>query len=284
MRLKKIALLFLVVSLAACNESALIKKFAKREDVARAKHYIALLRGGKVGEVEGALDASVDRSGARAQLEEMANLFPARRPLSIKLVGAWDHFFFNSQARYRTNRLVFEYHYPDRWLVVTVIAKQQGGVSTLLGIGVQPNPGSLEEINRFTLSGKDFSDYFLLFSALGILLFTIYALVACIRTPIGHAKWFWIPFILIGFGSDVLNWTTGGVSLRLLMVRFPPAAFSHWQYAPWSFSLSLPLGALLFVFWRKGRSRPRRARVVIGEGVLGATSPATDSSVEAGRG
>lgn len=286
MRLKKIALLLLVVSLAACNESALIKKFARPEDVARAKHYIALLQAKQFGEIERLMDPSVDESDAHSSLEGMASAIPPGPPLSVKLVGAWRAFSGNlsTHVRARTSKLVLEYHFPERWLVISVLTKEAGGVFTILGMTLDAHSESLEEINSFTLAGRDASDYFLLLSAFAIMLFTIYALVACIRTPMGHGKWFWIPFILIGFGRDVLNWTTGGVTLRLLMIQFPPASFSHWTYAPWYFSLSLPLGALLFVFWRKGRSGPRRARVVIGEGVLGVAPSSSGASEGTGAG
>jgi hypothetical protein len=62
-------------------------------------------------------------------------------------------------------------------------------------------------------------------------------------------KWLWIIFILIGFGKLSLNWTTGQIlfnPLSFYVQLFSVAVIKHGPYAPWIFSISIPLGAIIF--------------------------------------
>lgn len=92
------------------------------------------------------------------------------------------------------------------------------------------------------------------------------ASVVCIRRG-GRRKWLWLAFILIGFGKISLYWMPGPfswamarievVSINLLgvgIVKYP-------LYDPWALSLSIPLGAIIFL----ARQQLRSANVAAAE-------------------
>jgi hypothetical protein len=65
----------------------------------------------------------------------------------------------------------------------------------------------------------------------------------------------WIIFILIGLAKLNLDWTTGQMGFRLIAFQIPGAGISKMGlYAPWILSVSVPLGAILFLIWKLQRT------------------------------
>jgi hypothetical protein len=147
--------------------------------------------------------------------------------------------------------LSFEYQFPSKWLLINVATQKKGGVSTIIGFNVYPLSDSLENINRFTLTGKTPLQYATLAFAILIPLFILSVLVLCIRTKMTKRKWLWIIFILFGIGRLTVNWTTGQWQVApLYFLLLGSGAFAP-PYGAWLISISLPLGAILFLFRRK---------------------------------
>jgi hypothetical protein len=128
--------------------------------------------------------------------------------------------------------------------------RKQDAVS-LVGLSVRAIPESLEEHHRFRLAGKSAVQYVVLGLAVLFPLLTLYALVACITTKMSGRKWPWVLFIALGFGNFAVNWTTGEWQLAALVVRLFSASAGAALYGPWIVSVSLPLGALVFLLRRK---------------------------------
>ncbi len=83
-------------------------------------------------------------------------------------------------------------------------------------------------------------------------LFILATLVECVRTPIPRRKWLWVLFILLGFGSIQLNWTTADYAIQAFHVNLLGAgAVASGRYAPWVLSFGIPLGAITFWSRRK---------------------------------
>ncbi len=94
------------------------------------------------------------------------------------------------------------------------------------------------------------------------------SLILRIRTKIGKRKWLWIVFIPFGFGRLSFNWTTGRVLFNPLSVHFQllgAAAVKHGLYAPWIISISVPLGAIVFLIRRKRLAAAGRSPVECAE-------------------
>lgn len=91
----------------------------------------------------------------------------------------------------------------------------------------------------------------MLFLAILVPLFTLYALILCIRTKIEKKKWLWVIFVLAGIASFSVDWTTGQWRIVPLSFQLLGAGASAPPYGPWVISVSLPLGAIIFLLKRK---------------------------------
>lgn len=240
MRLRPLAALLL---LAACTQEEMLERFASKEDQAAAKARVEQLRARDFAGIEKDLDASLKGPSLRPTLETMAGAIPAGAPTSVTLVGAHQ---FSSPGSTSKN-ITFEYNFGGKWLLINVATKETNGTTTLVGLNVNPIAQSLEEHNRFTLSGKSAKHFAVLGAAVVAALFSLYALVVCIRTKLPGRKWPWILFILLGIGKVGLNWTTGEVLFAPLSVQLFSAGAAAALYGPWVVSFSLPLGAAIFL-------------------------------------
>jgi hypothetical protein len=244
--MKLVRLLFSILLLAGCSQEDLLQKFSSSEDQAEAKGYIAQLSNHEYEAIERAADPSIKNASLHQTLEGMAALIPSEPPKSVKLVGA--HTFHASDTT--TVNTTFEYEFSGKWLLINVAIQQKGDSRTLVGFHVIPRSQSLEVENKFSLAGKNAIQYIVLGLAVIAPGLTLYALVACIRTKVLGRKWLWILFILFGFGKFSVNWTTGQWGTQLLAFQlFSAGAFAQ-LYGPWIVSVSVPLGAILFLVRR----------------------------------
>lgn len=234
--------------LSGCGDSAdQMKKFTPPEDEAVAKNYIDLLRHNKFELVENDFDPSIKSSSTQDTLAKMAAAIPAQAPISVKVVGA--HSFSDSNRR--QINLAFEYQFPSKWILINVATQKKDGVTTIIGFHVYPLADSLENLNKFTLKGKSPFQYAVLAFAALIPLFIIWTLVLCIRTKIEKRKWLWIIFILFGVFRLSINWTTGQWQAAPFYFSFLGSSAFAPAYGAWLISISLPLGAIIFLIRRK---------------------------------
>lgn len=247
MRCVNLVAVFLVLALAGCDKASMMKMMTSSEDEQVAKDYINLLRQDKLEQIEKDFDPSLKTATLHDTLVKMAAFVPSQDPESIKVVGANT---IRSSGLYQSN-ITFEYQFPNKWLLMNVAIQKKDGVSTIIGFNVSPIPDSLENLNKFSLSGKSVLQYLVLFLAVLIPLFSLYVLVLCIRTKMEKRKWLWILFIMLGVGSFAIDWTTGRWSVKPLAFQlFGAGAFAP-PYGAWTLSVSLPLGAILFLLRKK---------------------------------
>src|SRR6202795_1074744 len=88
MHFRFLVMVALVMFLAGCNESALMKKFIPPEVESADKEYVEQLRQGNFEQIVHDLDPSLSDPNIRDTFSKMRALFPAGAPKSIKLVGA----------------------------------------------------------------------------------------------------------------------------------------------------------------------------------------------------
>jgi len=238
-----------LVAFTGCDQEASIEKFSSPEEQATVKVYVEHLRSHDFDEIEKALDPSIRTAGIRDTLTKMAALVPNEEPTSVKLVGVQT---FNAPDA-KTVNTTLEYNFGDKWLLANVAVQEKQGAKTIIGFNVYPTSQSLEAQNRFTLAGKSAIHYSVLTAAISAVLLTLYALVICARTRFPKRKWPWFIFILIGVGKLAVNWTTGEWSVMPLSVQVFSAGVLAPLYGPWTVAASLPLGAIVFLFYKKPR-------------------------------
>jgi len=238
-------------AISGCDQTSMMNKMTPPEDEALAKNYINFLRGNKFELIEKDFDPSLKGPNIRETLVSMAALMPAQQPISVKVVGAQvSNLSMNGKNSSNTN-ITFEYQFPGKWLLVNVATQKKDGGFSIVGFRVTPITDSLENLNRFTLTGKSPLHYAVLMLAILFPLFILCVLVLCIRTKMEKRKWLWIIFIVLGVGQFAVNWTTGQWNLNLLHLQLLGAGAFSPLYGAWIVSVSLPLGAIVFLFRRK---------------------------------
>src|SRR5207253_8705599 len=150
----------------------------------------------------------------------------------------------------------------NKWLLVSSQLRGEPGAFRIWAFNVQVLPASVAELNGFTLRGKSLAHYSILVGASVTASLSLYAFVLCIRAKDIKRKWLWAIFTLLGFGALTVNWSTGVVGLNPLVVNMFSAAVNRPGFeGPWFVSVSVPLGAILFLSrYRAGR----RARIAEG--------------------
>jgi|ERR1700677_567059 len=252
----------LLVILCGCVGKGFLNTFTSPEDEAVAKNHISLLRDDQFDQIRKDIDPKIKDGFTHDIFEKMRAYIPDGEPLTVKEVGLEEYVSSGSSSC----NITYEYQFPDKWLLINVAVRKVHDVSTIFGIGVRPMSDSLEHWYRFTFEGKGAIHYVILALACAVPLFILYALIVCCRTKMKKRKWLWIIFIIVGFGGVTLNWTTGRLSSSDATVRsndktvFIPffsfyllgaAAVRAAPYGPWMLTVSLPLGAALFLMRRK---------------------------------
>jgi hypothetical protein len=252
--------------LAGCDEAVLMKKMTPPEDEAIAKNYVNQLRQNQFASIEEDLDPAVSSQGAGETLTAMADMFPDGEPISVKVVGAN---VTQNQAVLNTS-ITLEYEFPQQWLIANVVTQKIDGVSRIIAFNVTPIPDAVENLNRFTFSGKGIVQYTVLLLAVLSCLIALYAFVLCIRTKIQKRKWLWLIATLIGVDQLSVVWTNAHTAFHVIWIAFPPAGAAAAPYGPWTVYVSLPLGALVFLL-RRERGLFDRSTIV--QPALGPTEP-----------
>jgi hypothetical protein len=242
-----------VAILAACSPEDWIKTIAPPEQQEIVRHYIEQLRSRDFNSLKNAADPSIAADFGDETLKKMADLIPAGEPTSVKLVGANQ---FSSKAVGTTRDLGYEYQFGEQFILIQVNRKIKDGTDTIIGFRVRPLRESLEKQDEFTLSGKSALQYGVLAAAILALVFSLYALIVCIRTKHLRRKWLWILFILFGLGKLSVNWATGQWVVNLLFAQLFSAGATAGYFSPWIISVSLPIGAAVFLSRRKELTAP----------------------------
>jgi len=247
MRLFLIPLLSLL-ALVGCDQQAMFEKFAPKEEVAVAKRLIAQIAARDFPRVEAQLEEKLRTAETTEMLGRLAAQIPPEEPKTISVVGA--NTFTNDKAT--TYNLTLEYEYARSWMLASVVLQRNGPQLAVIGIHMQPETQSLKEAHRFTLRGKSLIHYLILFSAMAVPLFIIYALVQCYRTPVPKRKWAWYLFIAVGLVQVSLNWTDGAMNVQPISFLLLGAGFRmSGPYAPLILTVALPIGAAVFLSRRQ---------------------------------
>ncbi|MCF7981573.1 MAG: hypothetical protein K9K86_06280, partial [Pseudomonadales bacterium] len=214
-----------------------------------AKDYLHRLQARDFEHIKKYIDPSIEAQVTDEKLLEVAEYFPSGELLSTELIGSQVNVF---NGKWQGN-FSFEYHFADGWALANVVLKKSDENLSVIGFNVYRTKASQKELNKFTLGGKTPLHYFVLVSAVLAPLFILVTTYFCIRTPIPKRKWLWVIFVLVGIGSISINWSTGQFGIQPLSIKlFSASAVAAGPFAPWIISASVPLGAIMFWFRRKG--------------------------------
>lgn len=238
------------LALSGCDLQRSIQPSVPKEEKSFARTVLKNLEARDFESIEAVFDPDSKGSDFKTQLEDVAGLFPEGEPAGPPaMVG----FQWNRHGDVTHYALAFEYEYPQSWLVGNVMFRTEPSGRMATGIFIEPTETSLAEAHRFSFEGKSAVHLLILGLVVAIPLFILYTLVRVLRTPMpGHRRLLWALFVLIGFVQINLNWSTGGMHVTPLSFQILGAGFfTGGPYGPWTFIVSIPVGAILFMLKRR---------------------------------
>jgi hypothetical protein len=180
-----------------------------------------------------------------ATLAKLADGLPSEAPKSIRLIA------YRTQVNDvgpKSYFITYEFEFSQRWALIRLEWQRVDGKLRLNGFNIELTAVPVERVNAFTFNGKGLINYLVVCLAVIGPLLKVYALVRCLLAKALKWKLLWLAFILVGLGTFSVNWTTGDSRLSFLTFDFLGASIVRSGYGPWVVSVSLPLGALVFLF------------------------------------
>jgi len=236
-----------LIALAACSYDP--ESLIPKEEARFAKEFLQKLRERDYQFVRRHLRSDVEKTISRQELDELVSYFPDGPLLSTELIGS--NVLVVVDESWRGN-FTYEYEFKQGWVLASVVLVRADDGIEAIGIRVHRMEQSRKAAHAFTLRGKSLLHLLFLFLVVAVPLFILVTFVFCIRTPFRRRKWLWLLFILLGFGSLSLNWSTGELVVQPLKIQLLGAGvFSAGPHAPWFLSIGVPLGAMVFWFRRK---------------------------------
>jgi len=238
-----------MILVSACSFKDMADNLIPKEESQFAKEYLNRLHAKDIDHIKKYIDPSIEAQVTEEKLTEISEYFPSGELLSTELIGSQVN-VFNSQWQANFS---FEYQFSSGWALANVVLKKSNDVLSVVGFNVYRTTASQKELNKFTLGGKSAIQYLVLAFVIVAPIFILVTTYFCIKTPIPKRKWLWVVFVLVGIGTISVNWTTGQFGIQLLSIKlFSASAMAAGPFAPWFISASLPLGAIIFWFNRKG--------------------------------
>jgi hypothetical protein len=222
-----------------------------------AREYVQTLRSGEVELAQGSLNETLQTPEVLASLLKISEDIGPGELISLRLVKyghSKDLFIDETQTR-----LVYEMHLDTGWHIVQAVVYGLDGVYKITAFYVEPKAESRIERNVFTLAGKSIRQYVVLFLAAAVPLFIIYTAYLCIRSPMRH-RWLWLTFILFGFSSYSVDWTSGLWGFKLFSFSILGASISRSGLdGPWILAFHIPIGAIIFYIRHRRIGKTRHA-------------------------
>lgn len=226
-----------------------MEKFEPEKESEFAKEVVENIRTAQLGRVVDVLIEELNKDETLVQLEELIEYFPEGEPKQVTTIGARTFKHFGPQGGSATieYNLTYEYEFEAGFAVAQVVVVGNVPDAKIKGVHITRLEESLAETHAFKLGGKSAAQYGFLMFVLAIPLFILAMLVKCIRSRNLQRKWMWVLFIILGFVTFQLNWTTGEADFTpISFVLFGASASRASPYSPWIISFALPIGALWF--------------------------------------
>ncbi len=242
---------FVCFLFTGCDQREMLRKMTPMEDYQLARTFVSQVAAGDIASAEKSLSSQINAEEARKGLASLSTIFNHGEIKSFEVVGLFFRAGLGQNHGGKFTEMTMQLELSTGWFVGTVVTTVEGEVRKIVTANFQSIPDSLEKINALNLMDRPVLGLLFIPLLIAVPLFSIYALVLCIRTPLKR-KWLWILFILMGVTTLRLNWSTGGMGFQLVSVQLLGASFSRsGLVGPWIFGLSFPLGAVLFLRRRR---------------------------------
>jgi hypothetical protein len=178
----------------------------------------------------------------------MRQALPAR-PLELSLTNAnW-----TTDGQTRSMKAVYQVKGASGWALVEASTVTAQGRTLLTGFYIQRTAGDPQQLNAFKLSSAGAGGLAMLAAMMAAVGITIAALIRIWRSGLFRHRWLWTIGALIGTTTLKMNWSTGAFDFQPISIQlFSASATKQPVFAPWVLGVSLPIIALIALFYRGG--------------------------------
>ncbi|WED64470.1 hypothetical protein PXH66_19190 [Synoicihabitans lomoniglobus] len=261
-----IVAVLVILSGTSCRPRQWIGLIADDSIEAVAIGYLDALLAGDLDQITRDIDSPQRSPDLPIKLLEMRQHFPNGKFLSRELINYQSKWRVTGSARRARHDLIYEYHYPDTWVVARVVFEYSATETPNLKIiQVAPRSSSSSWVSMIRPPRFSPSVAIILSLAAVVLGGIVVTFIVCLRTPFKRRKWLWALFILVGFGQILVDTGSGKIGLRLLSIQIGGVSvIANGPGTSWVWAVSFPLGAILF--WVRRRelvAREHRSKTYI---------------------
>lgn len=243
---------------ALADNRADFSSVVSAEEIALADQCFELVRHRDFATLREKLDPELQSTDLTAALGPVAAAIPAGEPKDSGIYRAnvtttTTTITNGPTTTTRTTVLTSEYLFASLWVIQEIVLVNRGGGIVVTSLTVETSPEPLEARNALswqTASDKPMATLLIAAAAIVVPVFILISAFFCIRTPVPRRKWLWIIFILLGVTTLSVDWIDGTTHFKLLTITLlGTGAAKAGTYGGWLFSMSFPLGAV--IFWVK---------------------------------
>jgi hypothetical protein len=250
----------ILLSLVGCYEQPGAGQAPPQDVVEFVESQVAKLKDAKYDEFRENADAKTfDRESAKI-LTQISEFIPAEPPQSVKVVA------FNGVPGAQGTNIAMEYRYRDSWFLIRASVRPVGGSLKLFAINVDELEQSAAETFDVSMKSKSALHYAVFLSALLVPIIILFATIQWARLGKFRYRWWWLVAILFGVTGFTLNWNQGDWTFAPLNLQLLGAGFFVPMKLPpllWPLyvTVSLPLGAMLFLVRRRSLAAAKQMTV-----------------------
>ena len=239
----------LAMFLSSCTSETWVNQFVPKDEDRFARSFIDTIHQSDYPAALSVLDSTAIRDDS-VTLKSLCQLLPRDTISSMKLVGS----IVGTRNSVTRSYLSYEIEYRAKWRLVDLSTVRSNGKMRITRYRFTYLDMPLEQLNAFSFTGKTGWHYLLFGVGVLIVAIVLTALVLCIQSKVSK-MWAWILVVVISWGQLSMNWTTGDVEFKFFTMQFLGiGAVKSAPYGPWLFSISIPVGALIFL-WHLRKKR-----------------------------
>ncbi|TNE63498.1 MAG: hypothetical protein EP335_09495 [Alphaproteobacteria bacterium] len=189
------------------------------------------------------------------RIQPMWQQIPPGAALERSLAGVHVNSTVQSgQPDFKDYAFVYQYRMEGGWMLMRIILRESEGRRGLVHLSITPLPGDLRVLNRVDMdTATPGRVAFLVLMAANILFILVTATLIVRGRKEMQYPWRWFFFSLFGLASVTLDWSAGTYTASMLHISLLGAGVANaGPFSPWVFSLSVPLGALMY-WWHRLR-------------------------------
>lgn len=238
-------IVFLLLFLTSCSNEEFKENLIPQAESKFAQDYLDKLRIKDYEFIKSHMHPELLAKVEQNILDQLYSYFPTGELIATELIGSNVHVFNGVWSA----SFSFESKYTGGWSTSNVSMTKDQDTLLVTSINVYQIPDSQKVLTAFANAEITFTKVLILIFTFVSPILMFITCISVYRTELLN-KWRWYLLSFVGIGSVAINWTTGEVFTKVATIKllgFSATAAS--EYAPFIFSLTLPIGAI--IYWSK---------------------------------